>query len=149
MKGLFTLLGPLKTFPSLQQLIEWTTSVSKFRNKSVQRSQHAGQYLYFLLIAQRFEVFYSANLVGIQFYSSVSDHVPEELASPHTKGALVSIEMQLVPSEYFKYIREVANMPLLFFAFHHLIIIVYLHRMTDLLPKHSRHHPLISGPCIL
>ena len=52
-------------------------------------------------------------------------------------------------SKYFEHPFEIVNMLRLPFAFHHHIVNVHLNRPPNLILEHSRHHPLISGPCIL
>ena len=83
--------------------------------------------MYFFWVTQWLKALYRIDLVKIHFYPSMSDHVPQEFASPHTKVIFVGIKMQLLPSEYFKYIREIANMLLLFFGFMGVKIPIQIH----------------------
>ena len=116
--------------------------VRELRNEQI-------QHLDFLWIARRFEAFYSTNLNRINFYSMVSNHISKELASPHLRSALVSVETQLVSLEYFKHFLKIIDMPLLLFTLHHHILNIYLHYTPNLISKHPCHHLLISSPTIL
>ena len=55
--------------------------------------------LNFLWISRQLEGFYCFNLIGVDFYSSVSDQIPQELTIPYSESILIGIEAQLVPSK--------------------------------------------------
>ena len=124
-------------------------TVGELGNEPIKGNQHAGQYLNFLWIARRFETFHCFNLVAVDLYSSVSDQIPQELASPHFESTLLGIESYFVPSKYFKHFFEVANMLYFLLALYHHIIDVDLDNAPNFISEHSSHHPLICGTSIL
>ena len=88
-------------------------------------------------------------LVGIYFYSSVCNHVPQKFPSPYSEGTLVNVEEQLMLPKYLKSLLKILHLPLVLPTFNYHVIHIHLHYAPNLISKHPRHHPLISGLCIL
>ena len=80
------------------------------------------QFLYLFGVARRPEPLYGTYLIGVHLYSPEGDHIPEELTGPHTKDALISIEMQFMLLKYFKYLEQIVHVSPIFSALHDHII---------------------------
>ena len=71
-------------------------------------------------------------------------HVPQEFPGTYTKGALRSIQAQLVFPQYPEDTREVFHVFGHHFTFHNHIIDINFNTPTQLRFKHFRHHALVG-----
>ena len=89
------------------------------------------------------------DLVGIGLYPLGRDQIPQELTSPHAESALLSIQAQLMLSEYLKYFLKIFYMSWFLFTLYYHIVNVYFYRAPNFLSKHPCHHLLVRGSGVL
>ena len=88
------------------------------------------------------------NLTKVDLYPPISDQVSQELTSPYTKSALLSIKTQLMLSKHLKRSLKILYMPTFLFTFYYHVINVHFDCASYFILENPHHHPLVHGPSI-
>ena len=75
LEGHNTVLRPFESFPFVDQEIERSTSIRRPRNKSIQGSDYSSKLLDHLGVLRWFWVINGLDLVRVNLYSPMSNHV--------------------------------------------------------------------------
>ena len=99
LKSNVTLLGPYEIFPLMKKLEKGSSTIGRWRNKPIQGYGHSSQPLHFFWFPRQVQIINGFDLVGVNFYPSIGDHVTQKLPRIDTEKTFRSIEYQKYTSQ--------------------------------------------------
>jgi hypothetical protein len=89
------------------------------------------------------------DFIGVCFYATLSDDVPQELALGDTEGALFWVQFVVETTEAVESFFQVGDETTTLSGLHDNVIDIDLH-VAPYLPFETKlHTPLVCGPCVL